>query len=150
IEELRRRWTHAGWQEPTAILDFGSGVGSSLPHLLKAFPAAEITALDVSERSLEIARRRGLPARFVHYEGGKIPLTEETFDLVFSSCVFHHIDAGEHTSLFTQIRNLLNSRGRMVIFEHNPINPVTRYIVATCAFDENAVLIPAPELKARQ
>ncbi len=28
------------------------------------------------------------------------------------------------------------------IFEHNPISPVTRHIVATCPFDENAVLIP--------
>ena len=38
----------------------------------------------------------------------------------------------------------------MVVFEHNPINPVTQYIVATCEFDENAVLIPANVLKKRQ
>jgi len=38
----------------------------------------------------------------------------------------------------------------MTIFEHNPVNPVSRYIVATCPFDENAVLIPAPELARRQ
>jgi len=34
--------------------------------------------------------------------------------------------------------------------EHNPINPVTRYIVSTCEFDENAVLIPAGRLSARE
>jgi hypothetical protein len=38
----------------------------------------------------------------------------------------------------------------MAIFEHNPANPVSRYIVATCPFDENAVLIPAKELARRQ
>ena len=38
----------------------------------------------------------------------------------------------------------------MVAFEHNPINPVTRYIVATCPFDENAILIPARSLVRRQ
>ena len=38
----------------------------------------------------------------------------------------------------------------MTIFEHNPINPVTRHIIATCPFDENAVLIPARELRRRQ
>jgi hypothetical protein len=37
-----------------------------------------------------------------------------------------------------------------VIFEHNPFNPVTRYIVATCEFDEKAVLVPAHSLMARE
>ena len=34
----------------------------------------------------------------------------------------------------------------LAVWEHNPYNPVTRYIVATCPFDENAVLITATEL----
>jgi hypothetical protein len=38
----------------------------------------------------------------------------------------------------------------MATFEHNPVNPVTRHIVATCPFDENAHLIAAPELRRRQ
>jgi hypothetical protein len=36
-----------------------------------------------------------------------------------------------------------------VIFEHNPLNPLTRAVVGACPFDENAVLIPARTLKAR-
>ena len=40
-----------------------------------------------------------------------------------------------------QLRRLTGPDGALIIFEHNPINPVTRYIVATCPFDENAVLI---------
>lgn len=28
-----------------------------------------------------------------------------------------------------------------MVFEHNPFNPVTRYIVGSCPFDANAVLI---------
>ena len=38
----------------------------------------------------------------------------------------------------------------MVVFEHNPANPATRYIVATCPFDENAVLLPAAALRKSQ
>ena len=87
---------------------------------------------------------------FVRYEGGDIPLPEGGFDLIFSSCVFHHIEADEHVGLFAQLRKRLAPGGRMAIFEHNPVNPVTRYIVATCPFDENAVLIPAPVFAARQ
>ena len=33
-----------------------------------------------------------------------------------------------------------------MIFEHNPLNPLTIRAVNTCPFDENAVLIPARQL----
>ena len=150
IEELRRVWTAGNLPEPLDILDFGSGIGASLPHLKEQFPSAAITALEVSPRSLAIAAERfsGL-ARFVGYDGADIPLASAGYDLIFSSCVFHHIPADEHVDLLCRLRALLRPGGRLAIFEHNPINPVTRYIVATCEFDENAVLIPAPVFKAR-
>lgn len=133
------------------VLDFGVGIGNSLPFLAQAFPTAEIVGLDVSRASLGVAEHR-FPgkAKLVHYDGGDIPLERESFDLIFSSCVFHHIDAAEHVELLGRLRGLLKPDGRMVLFEHNPINPVTRYIVATCPFDENAVLIPAAALRQRQ
>ena len=151
IEEVRRRWTAAGLAEPRAILDFGAGVGASLPHLAQDFPGAQITALDVSRRSLAVAELRfPKAADFVTYDGGDIPLADQSVDLIFSACVFHHIDAGEHVDIFRRLKRVLAPGGRMVIFEHNPLNPVTRHIVDTCEFDENAVLIPAGLFVARQ
>ena len=150
IEELRRRWDASGLNDPKAILDFGTGVGASLPHLARMFPNANLTALDISRKSLAVAQSRGVNAEFVCYEGGHIPSPKEKFDLVFSSCVFHHISSNEHVELLTQIRSVLRPGGWLMIFEHNPVNPVTRYIVATCEFDEDAVLIPAGGLKGRQ
>jgi hypothetical protein len=38
----------------------------------------------------------------------------------------------------------------MVIFEHNPLNPATRHIVATCPFDANAVLLRARSFRESQ
>ena len=151
LEELRRVWTRQGLAEPAAVLDFGCGIGASLPHLRAAFPAASLSALDVSQKSLDIAAARfpGL-AELVRYDGAAIPLPDASQDLIFSACVFHHIDAAEHVRLFGELRRLLRPDGRLVIFEHNPVNPVTRYIVATCPFDENAVLIPGPTLAQRQ
>ena len=69
---------------------------------------------------------------------------------MFSACVFHHIDADEHVHLLASLKKLLKPGGVMAIFEHNPVNPVTRYIVATCPFDENAVLIPAGDFVRKQ
>ena len=151
IEEVRRRWDLEGRPEPGAVLDFGTGIGNSLPHLARLFPGAEITGVDVSQRSLQVAAHRfpGL-ARLTPYDGGTIPLGEGSFDLIFSACVFHHIDPGEHGAIFADLRRLLRPGGMMVVFEHNPVNPATRHIVATCPFDENALLLPAPSLKKSQ
>jgi SAM-dependent methyltransferase len=150
IEVIGRLWSADGRLAPGRILDFGAGIGNSLPHLKDRFPAAELIALDVSERSLEIARGRfGDIARFVPYAGEGPMASDGSVDLAFSACVFHHIAADEHVGLLQRLRRTLSPGGALVIFEHNPINPVTQHIVATCPFDENAVLLPARVLEAR-
>lgn len=151
IDDMRRRWDAAGRAEPASILDFGTGIGNSLPHLAKSFPGARLVGLDVSRNSLDVADRRfpGV-AELVRYDGVMAPFQDETFDLIFSACVFHHIDANEHGRVFAELLRLLKPDGQMVIFEHNPLNPATRHIVATCPFDENAVLIRAAQLQRTQ
>jgi SAM-dependent methyltransferase len=151
IVEVARR-LHALGLAPRRVLDFGCGIGNSAPHLREAFPQASIIGVDVSEKSLAVARAR-FPgaAEFVAYDPkGAPPAPAEGYDLIFSSCVFHHIDRGEHVAIFHGLRSRLAPGGVMAIFEHNPLNPVSRYIVATCPFDENAELIPAAELARRQ
>lgn len=150
IDEIRRVWTARALADPRTILDFGAGIGGSLAHFRRAFPNAEIIATDVSRRSLEIAEHRhpGV-ARFQLYPGSGPPAAEGEIDLAFSACVFHHIDAREHVGLLENLKRTLRPGGALVVFEHNPLNPVTRHIVATCPFDENAVLIPAGVLRRR-
>lgn len=149
IEELARRYGSSRLSLPATILDFGCGIGSSAPHLKAAFPAARITAVDVSERSLAIAKARfpGV-ADFRLHDPERLP-DLAGFDLIFSSCVFHHIEAAQHVEILRWLKGGLAPGGALAIFEHNPINPVTRYIVATCPFDENAVLIPSGALASR-
>jgi SAM-dependent methyltransferase len=151
IVEIARRLRPLGIA-PKRVLDFGCGIGNSAPHLHEAFPEARITGVDVSEKSLAVARARYPDAaEFVAYDPkGAPPAPTEGYDLIFSACVFHHIDHDEHAGIFGKLRERLALGGAMAIFEHNPANPVSRYIVATCPFDENAVLIPAKELARRQ
>lgn len=151
IEEVRRRWSRERRPEPRAVLDFGCGIGASLPHLHEVFPNARVTGLDVSEKSLAIARTRTPDAvdLVLHDGGAALPLPPASFDFIFTACVFHHIDADLHEPLFSSLRALLNPGGVLCVFEHNPVNPVTRYIVATCPFDANAVLLPSQTLKSR-
>ncbi|WP_158939968.1 class I SAM-dependent methyltransferase [Burkholderia sp. S171] len=133
---------------PVTALDFGSGVGNSLPWMKKYLPATNVTCVDVSERSLDIAASR-FPgqATFVPFDGGDFPFDRAQFDLAYAMCVFHHIDRAEHVRLLSELRRVLRPDGVLAIFEHNPYNPLTVRAVNTCEFDENARLITASVMK---
>lgn len=130
------------------ILDFGSGIGNSVPHVNKYFPQAALTCLDVSPRSLEIARQR-FPDLAVYeaFDGEHIPHAEGEFDVAFAACVFHHIDGARHAHFLGELNRVLRPGGRLFVFEHNPMNPLTRHAVDKCPFDENAVLVNAPRMR---
>lgn len=137
-------------QMPTRILDFGAGVGASVPHWREAFPQASLTCLDVSPRSLAIARDRyPEAAEYRAFDGVTIPFAAHSFDVAFAACVFHHIDTESQVPLLRELRRVLTKEGRLFIFEHNPLNPLTRYAVNTCPFDANAVLIGAGTMHKR-
>jgi len=135
---------------PRTLLDFGGGTGSSLPHLRDRFPAAAITLADVSRRSLDIARGRDVAGvTCLHFDGMALPLPDASQDGALAACVFHHIPTSEHVPLLREIRRVLAPGAPLWVFEHNPLNPLTRHAVATCPFDANAVLIRAGRLQAR-
>jgi 2-polyprenyl-3-methyl-5-hydroxy-6-metoxy-1,4-benzoquinol methylase len=77
------------------VLEVGCGIGTDTINFARA--GAQVTAVDLSDRSLEIARRRaevyGLPSiRFVQAnveELGTV-LPERGYDLVYSFGVIHH------------------------------------------------------------
>lgn len=143
------RHAGAGSAAP-AVLDFGAGIGTSVPFLRKYLPAARLTCLDVSERSLAIgAGRFGDQAEFVPFDGRSLPFADAGFDIAYAACVFHHIDHGEHVGLLKELRRVLRPGGLCFVFEHNPYNPLTVKTVNECPFDENAHLIAAGAMRRR-
>ncbi len=140
---------HTKQKRPRVILDFGCGIGSSLPHIRHYFPESAVVCLDVSERSLDIARLR-FPeqAEFRSFDGKHIPLADASVDIALVACVFHHIPQTEHVTIITEIRRVLRPNGRLYVFEHNPYNPLTVKAVNSCEFDKNAVLITSTQMKA--
>lgn len=140
----------AGFGAVLRVMDFGSGVGNSVPFFAKYMPACRLTCVDVSTKSLEIAEERfSALAEYKVFDGQTLPFTDECYDLVFSACVFHHIPTEEHVGLLREIRRVLRPGGLFVVFEHNPYNPLTVRAVNSCLFDENAVLIDAYTLRKR-
>jgi ubiquinone/menaquinone biosynthesis C-methylase UbiE len=110
--------------------------------MLKYFPSWEVTAIDISSKSIDIARNRNLPGiRFDVYNGTHIPEKDQYFDIIFMAGVLHHVDFSLHESLLAECCRVLCKAGRLYLFEHNPLNPLTRHLVNTCVFDKDARLL---------
>lgn len=123
---------------PSRILDFGCGIGQCSLHLVRKFTQSEVVGFDVSEDSLSIARPRVPHANFT---SNWDLVASQKYDLIFTSNVFHHIDPEEHLLWLGRLKAILSSGGSLVIFEHNPINPLTRIVFKRCIFDQDATMI---------
>lgn len=127
---------------PQQILDIGCGDGATEVFIQRNFPSWHTMAIDVSEKSLQRAKQRNLDnVSFICYDGKEIPFEENSFDIVFVAAVLHHIDFSLHDAFVKEIYRVLKKGGRVYVFEHNPLNPATKYLVKTCVFDKNAHLL---------
>ena len=133
----RRELSHI----PNKILDFGCGIGLLLRHLKKNFNKSEFFAYDESIKSLE-----QIKLNFPDVSCLKNIDDDQKFDLIVVSNVIHHVKSGERNSFFQKISKLLDKNGQLLIFEHNPFNPVTLKVVANCEFDADAELIKKNDL----
>ncbi len=131
------------------ILDFGSGIGNSLPYFRKYFSDSELSCADVSARSIEIAQTRFPGAENYFLVDQVIQLPSESQDVVFSACVFHHIPHEEHLHWLAELRRITKPGGVLAIYEHNPLNPLTVRAVNTCPIDVNAKLIRGGTMRNR-
>lgn len=124
------------------LLDLGCGDGATAFFMQRYLPLIQITGIDVSDKSIEVAKRRGLTnVVFSSFNGTAIPFAESSFDIVFIAGVLHHISSSTQQQLMGEIFRVLKPCGRLYVFEHNPLNPFTRYLVRTCSFDEGVTLL---------
>lgn len=123
-----------GFDEP--ILDYGCGIGTLTEQL--AGPFRQIHGFDPSGESLAVASRR-VPGAVFHANADAIP--DGHYGLAVMACVLHHVPVAERQGLLRLTMSKLRPGGRLVVFEHNPLNPLTRRAVATCPFDDDAILL---------
>lgn len=142
---LRAEFARRGFR-PRAVLDFGCGTGSAAPHIAEELAPETLAGVDVSGKSLEVARREhaATGARF-HLLGEYEPDGE--FDLVYTNGVFHHIPVAERAEAVAYVRESLRPGGLFAFFENNPWNPGTRYTMSRNPFDQDAVMLSPPEAR---
>lgn len=103
------------------VCDLGGGMGADAIYFLKK--GHRVTLLDISDYQLNIATRsaekNGFSNNFqvnqVDLSEGKIPESDETFDVVFSRLALHYFRKGTLTSLFREIYRILKQGGAAFI-----------------------------------
>lgn len=125
------------------VLDFGCGVGLSLPYLLEQFSGSKIFATDVSEVSLNVVRAELPQVTIINSALNAV----EKFDVIFMSTVLHHITGSTRVEILENLRANLKPDGCLVVIEHNTYNPLTRRIVSNCPMDVDAELISMRHIK---
>ena len=73
---------------PKRLLDVGCGLGELGERFANEL-GAEVCAVDLSERMVELARARGLDARLADAEN--LPFPDDDFDCVFAGWVLYHV-----------------------------------------------------------
>lgn len=125
-----------------ALLDVGCGDGATEYYFQQYFPKWKIEGIDVSSESIQVAQRRNLSnATFQVYDSITIPFEDNAFDRIFIAGVLHHISFNQHDRLIKEMYRVLKKNGKILLYEHNPLNPLTRYLVKTCVFDKDAKLL---------
>ena len=142
IDYLRKAGFHT---RDKALLDVGCGTGTFLQILREQGYAGKLDGCDVSSAMLEQSAQLfflGQPPSFHHLKPGEaLPFAEESFDFVTIVCVYHHIEPTERPAITRELFRVLKPGGNVFVFEHNPWNPATQWIVARCPIDVNAKLV---------
>jgi SAM-dependent methyltransferase len=132
----------AGVPLSAPILDFGCGIGNVTRELVTCF--GSVHGYEPSSVSAEQARRSA-PTAKIHDQLDSVP--DAHFVAAVLSGVLHHVPPSDRRQLLSDVLTKLAPGGTLFVFEHNPYNPLTRRAVATCEFDDDAILLWPRELK---
>lgn len=131
------------------FLDYGCGTGRAAVWIERMFAESDYVGVDASRQSVLCACEhvQGPRAVFMTLEefAGQRP---GPFSVALAAVVFHHIPVSERPATVARIYQLLEPGGAFFVFEHNPVNPLTRRVVNSCPFDEDAELLHASETVA--
>ncbi len=124
-----------------SVLDVGCGTGTTDRVLMPR--VGGLHGVDISEEMLAKARLNVPNASYSWYDGEKLPFTDGTFDAVVAICVLHHVPVSNRFKFVSEMVRVVRPGGVVAIFEHNPMNPLTRRAVNSCELDVDAVLVPS-------
>jgi ubiquinone/menaquinone biosynthesis C-methylase UbiE len=114
---------------PGSALDVGCGTGALAAQLAAA--GYEMVGVDPSEGMLAVLRSRAPGVRAVSGAGTALPFPDDSFDLVLSVAVMHHIAAADEVRrTLSEMVRVAKPSGRILVWDHNPRNPYWARLMA--------------------
>ncbi len=99
--------------EKPKILDIGSGTGLFSAIVLRKYPNAEFTLIDLSDKMLEVAKERfegNKNFKFIAADYTKYNF-DEKYDIIISALSIHHLSAIDKELLYQKCYKMLNNNG---------------------------------------
>ncbi len=97
------------------VLDVGCGTGTLIVLLKREYSAVQVVGLDPDSKALQRARNKvmhaGVSVQLDHGFADELPYAEGSFDRVFSSFMFHHLDEQERERTSREVLRVLKPGG---------------------------------------
>jgi ubiquinone/menaquinone biosynthesis C-methylase UbiE len=128
------------------LLDVGCGIGNY--HTFLAPVVGTLSGVDVSRACIDSARERNPAVSYSVYDSDRLPYPDRQFDVTFCICVLHHVPTERWQQFVNEMRRVTRGGGLIIVYEHNPMHPLTRKVVRDCEFDRDAVLLTMAQSRA--
>jgi len=103
------------------VLDIGCGTGTLAVLIKRLYPGVEVVGVDPDEKALarasRKARRAGVAIQFDRGFSDSLAYAATSFDRVFSSFMFHHLERGGKERTLREIRRVLDEGGRLHLLD---------------------------------
>lgn len=105
-----------------SVLDVGCGTGSLvLASKRRVGRTGMVTGIDASPEMIERARRKAMnKGEGIHFEVARVeslPFPNETFDVVLSTLVMHHLPRATRERCVSEMRRVLRPGGRLLVVD---------------------------------
>lgn len=125
---------HANIKKGYKVLDLGCGTATLTILLKKAYPDAEIIGLDGDPEVLEIARSKIKEEKLdIHLDEGmsfELPYPDNSFDIVISSLMFHHLTHENKIRTFKEILRILKDDGKLYFVDFGKPHNVPMHLTS--------------------
>lgn len=111
----------AGPEPGQRLLEIGCGTGTVVIMIKQLHPDVEVVGLDPDVKALARARRKAerasVSAQFARGFSDKLPYADASFDRVFSSFMFHHLEPEQKERTLREVRRVLRPGGTLHLLD---------------------------------